>query len=183
MIHSNEHDRLIYLLKTYSLKTGEEFELASGEKSTTYIDVKKTVMRGRATNFIARMLHDQAFKFEVYEATAGVALGGCHLASIVAAYASFNRFSDKNILFIRKETKKHGTKNLLEMPEMAAGSNVVLFEDVITTGNSALAAAKILTKAKLRVKGIVAVVDRRAEKVPVLGNYPLASLVRFDELL
>src|SRR5271156_2705142 len=85
-------DRILHLLKTQSLKIappGEEFDLASGEKSRFYLDVKKTAFHGSAHFPLAYLLYDVLAhgEFGAIQAVAGVPLGGCHLASILGLYA------------------------------------------------------------------------------------------------
>ena len=89
-----------------------------------------------------------------------------------------------DVLLIRKEIKDHGTKKEVEWPANCFGGKVILFEDVITTGQSALNAAAILEDWDLDIRGIVAVVDRRADTTPpTLGNYGFRALVDFEELI
>ena len=170
-------NRIVEQLKTYSVKSGEEFFLASGEKSNIYIDVKKLSMRAFSQPFIANALVVAAMTLGSFDAAAGVALGGCHLASLVA----FS--SDADTIYVRKEPKSHGTRNLIEAPEALKGRNVILFEDVVTTGKSALDAARALIDHDFNVKGIVALVDRRSSKSPRLGTFPFVSVIDFEELI
>jgi orotate phosphoribosyltransferase len=173
------HDFLVRELKRRSLKTGEEFTLASGQKSNVYVDVKKTIMIGYASDIITEMLYKATVtaKFGRYRVAAGVALGGCHLASLVGKECCIDT------IHIRKEAKDHGTQSLIEGPDLPAGSRAVLFEDVVTTGGSSLKAAEILEAAGIEVAGIVAVVDRRVNQTDQIGKYPFVSLVKFEELI
>lgn len=175
-----ERDQLIDFLDLYSVKSGEEFTLASGQKSNTYVNVKKTAMNAYSYKLLARLLFDKMIeKFNPVEAVAGVVLGGCHLASMVAMQHPLNI----NTIYVRKEAKDHGTKNLVEKPDGLWLARTVIVEDVITTGGSALAAAELLRQAQLDVVGILTVVDRRVKKDPYLGNqYPIVSLIDFEEL-
>lgn len=174
-----ERDALIEDLKWLSVKTGEEFTLSSGQKSTTYIDVKKTMLYGPAMHNMAKLLHQTAEMFGYHDMVAGVPMGGSHLATMVAMFCP-----PTGVVLVRKETKDHGTQQLVELPGDFPGNNVILFEDVITTGKSVLSAAQILENAGLNVRGIVAVVDRRADKTPpTLGNYGFRALVDFEELI
>lgn len=179
-----EREQLIDWLKLFSLETGEEFTLASGEKSNFYIDVKKTMLHHKVNNLLAKLLWEKMVNtFSQVEAVAGVVLGGCHLASIVSMYHPLGL----DVILVRKEAKDHGTKKLIESPGMVVGSRIVLLEDVITTGKSAIDAAQLLEKEGFIVCGILAVVDRRKEKIPYLSgprfvDYEFASLVKFEEL-
>lgn len=60
---------------------------------------------------------------------------------------------------VRKEAKQHGTGKLIEGP-FAAGDQVVVVEDVITTGGSALKAVEAVRAAGGHVLGVLALVDR-----------------------
>jgi orotate phosphoribosyltransferase len=60
---------------------------------------------------------------------------------------------------VRKEAKEHGTRRLIE-GNFAPGSSVVIVEDVITSGSSALQAIQAVTAERGRVVGVLAVVDR-----------------------
>lgn len=183
-----DKETLRQAIKKYSIKTtGEYFELSSGTESNIYIDLKKTAQRNDIQNILARFLSNAAHSLSVkmlldeeshVDFVAGVALGGCHLASIVSFYS---RVYD-GVLYIRNEIKTHGTKQLIEGPEFQAEQTVILIEDVITTGNSSLKAAQILEDAGLIVIGIVAVVDRRDTPTNSLGPYHFQSLFTLEEL-
>ena len=161
------------------MKTGSEFTLASGQTSNVYVDVKKTSQHHAVTKLLAKMLCDTMVqKWGMVEAVAGVPLGGCHLASIVSMAHSL----PIDTIFIRKESKDHGTKQRIERPLMIQDQHLVLLEDVVTTGNSAKEAAELLRNEGYDVKGILAVVDRRPDKKPFLGNFNFAALVNFEEL-
>jgi orotate phosphoribosyltransferase len=170
---------LINWLDLYSIKSGEEFELASGQKSNVYVDVKKTAMAHRVNKLLAKLLCDKMVQeFGMVEAVAGIALGGCHLASIVAMHHPFGL----DVFHVRKEAKDHGTKKLIEGPLYFKNQHLVLLEDVVTTGGSAIRAANLLREAEFDVKGILAVVDRRVRKSTMLGWYKFAALINFEEL-
>src|SRR5579863_7906788 len=130
-----ERSKLIEDLKELSIRHGEEFILASGQKSKIYIDVKQTMLYGSAMYNLAKLLHDHSILFGLYDAVAGVPLGGSHLATMVAMYNP-----PMNVILVRKEVKDHGTQKLVEVPP-GSPKKVVLFEDVITTGQSAIKAA------------------------------------------
>lgn len=176
---SIEYDKLIEDLKAFSVKRGEEFILASGEKSNYYIDVKQTMLYGGSMHNLARLLYQKAKLFGWYDAVAGVPAGGSHLATMVAMYRP-----PMNVVLVRKQAKDHGTQQLVELPKFEVVKKVILLEDVITTGKSVLQAAKIMEDSGLDIRGIVAVVDRRADKTsPTVGGYGFRALVDFEELV
>ncbi len=182
MPEKSEREQLIDWLDLFSVKSGEEFTLVSGQKSNVYVDVKKTAFHSQASKLLAKLLFEKMIeKWAPIDAVAGVVLGGCHLASIV----SMQNPLGMDVIYVRKEAKEHGTKNLIERPYMTPYQSVVIVEDVVTTGASAVAAAKLLEKESFEVKGILAVVDRRPVKKPYIGGdfgYYFEALVNFEEL-
>jgi orotate phosphoribosyltransferase len=172
-----ERAKLIDDLKQFSIKKGEEFTLASGQKSNVYIDVKQTMSYGPAMHNLAKLLCYHASVLGRYDAVAGVPLGGSHLATMLAMYNA-----PCHTILVRKEAKDHGTQQLVEAPTMDS-KRVVLVEDVVTTGQSSIKAAKILEDSGFDIRGIVSVVDRRAEKSLYLGDYLFIALVDFQELI
>ena len=179
MTNNVKRQELISWLNLFSLRSGEEFTLASGQKSNIYVNVKKTAFHHRGTKLLAKLLCDKMIEeFHLVEAVAGVALGGCHLASIVAMQYPM----EIDTVYVRKEAKDHGTKQLIERPNLFKDQHLVLLEDVVTTGNSAIQAADLLRNEGYDVKGILAVVDRRPSKTNNLGWYKFAALVNFEEL-
>ncbi len=177
--------RVLDFMKRYSVRiapAGEMFTLASGEKSQFFIDVKKTALHASVHRSLAYMLYDELAHghFGAVQAVAGVALGGCHLASITAMHASFEGKTPLNVAFVRKVAKDHGTKNLVECPSMTIDERVVLLEDVVTTGGSSLKAAQALRDVGYNVCGILAVIDRRKERTDSLDGIPLRSLFTLD---
>ena len=175
----NKREQLINWINLYSIEQGEEFTLASGQKSSVYLDLKKTVQSHRVHKLLAELLVDKIEKeFAPISAVCGVVLGGCHLASIVAMQYPIGL----DVLFIRNQPKDHGSQKWIERPYSVQGSEVVILEDVITTGGSACAAAKLLEKEGFEVKGILAIVDRREVKTDYIKNFKVASLIDFEEL-
>ncbi len=162
-------------LKKYSVKIappeGPFFPLSAGGESRYYVDVKKTVLRAEVTRTLGLLLSWHLSFFDV-QAVAGVALGGCHLAS-AGALAS-NR--PLHVIHVRKEPKNHGTKQLVECPDLPEGTKVVLFEDVVTTGGSSMRALNALQEKGFEVVGIIAIVDRRDQPTEELQGYPLRAL-------
>jgi orotate phosphoribosyltransferase len=173
-----ERNKLIDDLKRLSVKRGEEFALSSGQKSNIYIDVKQTMLHGPSMHNLAKLLHNESNYLGWYDVVAGVPTGGTHLATMVAMYSP-----PMNVALIRKNVKDHGTQKIVEAPPMKQ-MRVVLFEDVVTTGESALKAAHILEQWDYYLAGIVAVVDRRAEtNRSTLGGYEFRALVDMEELI
>jgi orotate phosphoribosyltransferase len=161
-----------------------KFRLASGGTSLYYVDVKRAMLHARMHAPLARLLFDTLFdEFGPVQAVAGVAVGGCHLASLVALHAALRGGPGLDVVFVRKEPKDHGARagELVERPSSPPG-RVVLLEDVITTGRSAGEAVGHLRGAGYDVRGVLAVVDRQParEKIPGLPVRALFTLNGFE---
>jgi orotate phosphoribosyltransferase len=172
-------------LKKYSIIKGKEFTLSSGKKSNVYCDVKKTMLNGELIYPIANLLYNKIFYSKngyLIKNVAGVALGGCHLASITAIYGA-NIYNSLNVVYVRKESKSHGTKQLIEKSDNLSLNKIVLLEDVVTTGKSSIDAVNALVEAGYSVERIIAIVDRREVKSECLENIPFSSLFTLEELL
>lgn len=183
----NRKQRLIDLLVNKSLivaAPGESFTLASNKVSTYYLDVRKTALSPEGHhllgNHIYQIIHDN---FRDTDAVAGVALGGCPIASSIA-FASFIHKHSIPALYIRKEVKEYGTRNVIE-GDFYAGMHVVLVEDVVTTGQSSLRAINALTIAGIHVIGVITVVDREEGGAELVSKrkIPFISLCKISEVL
>lgn len=149
---------LISLLRTRSLRTGR-FTLASGRESHYYIDARPTTMSAQGLNVIGRLgLREIVAAGWPADAVGGLTLGADPVAYAIAA-ASLGSDRVLDAFTVRKEPKGHGAGRQVE-GAFEAGCSVVIVEDVITTGRSALAAADAVRRLDARVCGVLAVVDR-----------------------
>lgn len=154
----DDHAALLRLLHERSIQHGE-FTLASGARSTYYIDARPTTMSAEGLHLIGR-LGVAAIRARGWEpaAVGGLTMGADPVAYAVAL-ASRAAPPVIDAFSVRKEAKGHGTKRRIEgnFPEAAA---VVVVEDVITSGGSAIQAIAAVEAAGGRVVGVLAVVDR-----------------------
>lgn len=178
-----ERTTLIKYLKEHSLSNVGSFNLASGGTSSVYVDAKKAAQHKDVIKLLARLLcAKMEAVFGEVDTVAGVVLGGCHLASIVSMQSSY----PVNVAFVRQAIKDHGTQQLVEAPRFntsGMGERAILLEDTITTGKSAIKAAKILEAHGYDVLGILAIVDRRENKAKIMEGYQMSALVDFEELV
>jgi orotate phosphoribosyltransferase len=177
-------DRLIALLARRSARRGQ-FTLASGRTSTLYIDARLTTMSPEGLALIGP-LGLAAIRDAQWEADAvgGLTLGADPV-SYAISYASASRPPAVRAFTVRKEAKAHGTGRLIEGP-FESGDRVVIVEDVITTGGSALRAAEAVTRAGGLIAGVLSLVDREeggreaieAAGYAVRSLAPASSIVR-----
>jgi len=161
------------LLISYRAVEFGDFALASGLKSPYYIDVKSAVTHPDLLTAIASQVAG-SYEFDVI---AGVAVGGVPLAVAVSIA------SRKPYAIIRSSGKGHGKKDLI-IGEVR-GKNVLLVEDVTTSGGSALYGIETLRAAGARADRVVTVVDREQGAGQNLRKHgvEIIPLVRVSELL
>jgi orotate phosphoribosyltransferase len=149
----------LYLLDLFCRVAYREgdFVLSSGQRSSYYINGKQVTLHPQGGVAVGRVL--LGLLSPDIQAVAGLTLGADPMVtatSVVAAYAG----RSLTPLIIRKEAKGHGTQAYLEGPPLPADSSVVVLEDVVTTGQSALKAVDRLRQAGYSVNQILALVDR-----------------------
>lgn len=136
-----------------------DFTLASGNRSTFYIDARRTTMSGEGLSVIGALgLARITAQGWAPELVGGLTLGADPIAYAIAAAAqAAGRTLDA--FTVRKQAKAHGTEKRIEGC-FRPGADVVVVEDVITTGQSASDAVAAVTAEGGRVLGVLAVVDR-----------------------
>lgn len=147
---------LIELFRTRALKFGD-FTLASGKKSTYYLDGKQISLHSHGLRLVSEGLLDLLADVE-FDAFGGLTLGADPIVGGVLTAAS-ERGRDLAGFLVRKESKDHGTKKYVEGP-LQPGQRVVVVDDVVTTGGSALQAVDRLLEFGARVVCVVGVIDR-----------------------
>ncbi|MEM6500205.1 MAG: orotate phosphoribosyltransferase [Cyanobacteria bacterium P01_C01_bin.89] len=150
-------DSLLAFLCKAAYKEGD-FTLSSGQKSTYYINCKPVTLDAQGALAIGRLLLPMLPKNT--QAVAGLTLGADPIVSAVSVVSAYER-SPIPALIIRKEAKGHGTMDYVEGPVLAKGASVVVLEDVVTTGGSALKAVERLQAVGYSVNRVLALVDRK----------------------
>ena len=153
-----DQELLTSLLAERSSKKGH-FILTSGRESSFYIDARLTTMSPDGLAVIGRLGLStiQQSGWHV-DAVGGMTLGADPV-SYAISYASAGLSRPLRAFTVRKEAKTHGTEKLIEGP-FRSGDKVVVIEDVITTGGSALRAIEVVRAEGGTVSGVLAVVDR-----------------------
>ena len=148
--------RLLELFRSRALLFGD-FTLASGQKSTYYINSKRVLFHSECAALIG-----DAF----YEATRDLgvqAVGGLEVGALPLATATVIGYHRAGLpmegFFVRKQAKGHGSKERVE-GVLERGWRVAVLDDVLTTGGSAMEAVAAVEERGAVVAAVVCIVDR-----------------------
>jgi orotate phosphoribosyltransferase len=167
--------RLLELLRTLSFERRKVI-LASGRESDFYVDCKRTTLTAEGHVLVGRLLFDRVRRIRpLARGVGGLTLGADPIASAIAL-TSFLQGEPVDSFIVRKEPKGHGTGQWIEgRKTIPDGSRVVVIEDVVTTGGSALKAIERCRAENLEPVACLALVDRleggreaiEAQRVPL----------------
>ena len=166
---------LMGLVRDKALKFGD-FTLASGKKASYYLDGKQVTLDSFGAMLVAEgilsLLGDK-----LPAAVGGMSIGADPIAAAVVTLAGVRGLPLKGFM-VRKEAKGHGTNRYLEGP-VQPGDEVVIVEDVVTTGGSSLLAIERCEEFGLKVARVIAIVDRLEGGAEAFGarGYQLSSLL------
>ena len=133
-----------------------DFTLASGAKSSYYIDIKKASTNPDVLRLIAQQMADNLRNSAIkVDRIAGVVLGSVPLAAALALETGIP------YVMIRKEKKDHGTGKLIE-GDLNIGDKVLVVEDVITSAGSSITAIEVLRREGAIVEDVFSVIDRES---------------------
>ncbi|MFC7443577.1 Orotate phosphoribosyltransferase [Mesoflavibacter sp. HG96] len=143
--------KVLLQVNAIKLQPQQPFTWASGWKSPIYCDNRIILSFPPVRNYVreemAKFLESHYGKPDVI---AGVATGAIGIGMLVAEYLGVP------FIYVRPEAKSHGRQNQIE-GYVESGQNVVVIEDLISTGKSSLNAVKALKDANLNVKGMIAI--------------------------
>jgi orotate phosphoribosyltransferase len=195
---SDNRTALLNLIATLSFKLGD-FTLASGKKSDYYIDCRITTLHAEGGRLSGLVLYDLIQQHlpnpERIEAVGGLTMGADPLVSNIASASAWALADHTEIIelsrtleigdegpepvptlihgfLVRKTEKKHGTGRKIE-GFLKAGAQVVIVDDVCTTGGSTITAIEAAREAGMKVVGILCLVDREQggrEKIEAASN-------------
>ena len=159
-------DPLVELLRRRSVRIGD-FVLSSGLRSTYYIDARLSTMSAEGQRLIGRRgLEAIRSAGWAPAAVGGLTMGADPVAYAIAA-ASLDAPPVVDAFSVRKEAKGHGTRRRIE-GNFSPGMKVVVIEDVITTGGSAVQAIEAVRAEGGDIAGVFAVVDREEGGRPAI---------------
>jgi orotate phosphoribosyltransferase len=167
-------------IKAVKLQPTDPFQWSSGWKSPIYCDNRKTLSYPNIRTFI-RQSYTQVIleKFGKPDVIAGVATGGIAQGALVAQELGVP------FIYVRSSAKGHGLQNQIE-GDFEKDHNVVVVEDLISTGGSSIKAVEALKDAGLHVKGVIAIFSygfQHAEDAFKAVNCPFVTLSNYDILI
>ncbi len=177
---SKKTAELLLQIKAIKLNPNEPFQWASGWKSPIYCDNRITLSYPSVRVFLKEEIAKiTELEYGKPDVIAGVATGAIAIGILVAQELGVP------FVYVRPEPKSHGRKNQIE-GHLERGQNVVVIEDLISTGNSSLNAVAALKEAGAVVKGMVAIFTYGfdvATKNFKEKNINLKTLSNYEDLL
>ena len=180
---SHDKERLIALLLERSFRVGD-FVLASGARSPYYVDARTTTTHAEGQAVVGRLGLAAIREAGLRPASVGGLTLGADPVAYAIAHASWLAGDPVNAFTVRKEPKAHGTGKRVEGC-FAAGDEVVMIEDTVTTGGSTLKAIQAVEAEGGTVLAVLALIDREegGRQAIEAAGYPVLTIVRVSELL
>jgi orotate phosphoribosyltransferase len=180
-------ERLIELIKERSFQYSEtpSFKLSSGGYSQFYFNMKKTTHSPEGLYLLGRLFFEKIRELGLNpDAIGGLTMGADPIASAVARY-SYDTGMPIEAFVIRKEPKTHGLMLQVE-GNVSKGANVVIVDDVVTTGGSTINAINIARENGLNILAVIVMLDRCEQNgkhnIESLG-YPVYSILTIDDFM
>jgi orotate phosphoribosyltransferase len=156
-----------------------DFTLASGQKSSFYINSKRALFQSECAWLLGRLIYEATCDLN-FEALGGLEIGAIPMTAVaLTCYHKKGRTLEG--FFVRKQAKDHGSRSLIE-GQLNPDDRVVILDDVLTTGNSALRAAEAVEAAGARVLRIVCIVDRLQGAAETLRRFDFRPLFTLQDL-
>jgi len=137
----------------------EGIRLASGKVSSYYLDCRIAVLDPRSLPLVAEIVMEKIAGLALKPVAVGGAIVGAVPITAAVVQLSASSGTPLSGFMVRREVKTHGTQKKIENAP-AAGSRVVIVEDVVTTGGSTLEAIDAAEAAGLVVAAVMPLVDR-----------------------
>lgn len=151
-----DRSALADLIREKSLKFGA-FTLASGKQANYYLDCRNVTLDARGALLIGTGMLE-LLRGDLPPLVGGMAIGADPITAAILTVAGAAGVPLRGVM-VRKEAKQHGTGKYVEGP-FAPGEELVIVEDVVTTGGSSLLAIERAEAVGLKVRRVLAIVDR-----------------------
>ncbi len=177
--------RNLIIERAFRVTDTPTFRLSSGKLSRYYFNLKKVNYSPEGQYLVGRIVYEKIKEIGLRpKGIGGLTLGADPIATAVARY-SYDVGDFIEAFVIRKEPKGHGTQSQIE-GNISAGDEVVIIDDVVTTGGSTIKAIEVAEKEGLKILAVVAIVDRCEENGRqniMARGYPFYSIFTVDEFL
>ena len=176
-------DRLLALLIKRSLRVGR-FTLASGIRSTYYVDARATTMTAEGQALVGRVCLSYLRRAGLDPTHVGGLTMGADPIAFAIARQSWEEGRPMDAFSVRKDAKEYGTRRRVE-GGLPTDARVVVVEDAMTTGRSTLKAIRAAEEHGARVLAVLALVDREEgarERIAAEG-YAVTTVFPASELL
>lgn len=175
-------ERLLKIIAEQSFKLGD-FLLVSGDRSTYYIDGKMTEVSPEGAYLIGEVIRERTEDIE-FDAIGGLEAGAIPLTTAAVISFYHNGRGDIEGFWVRDKEKAHGTRKLVE-GRLKPSSRVVIVDDVVTRGHSAMKAIEAVQAMGCKVVRVVALVDRlkgAREMYEAAGIYDYQTIFTIRDL-
>jgi len=160
-----------------------DFVLTSGRRSSVYFDCRLTTCHAEAMPLIARACLAELRRAGTWPRCVGGMTAGADPIAAAIAYGSLAEGPAIDAFSVRKERKSHGTGKWIEG---CAESPVVVVEDAVTSGGSAIRAIERCREEGLEIVHVIALVDREEGGMTAVeaaaGGVPVTALFTRSEL-
>lgn len=155
-------ERLREFIKERSFLRSEKpvFRLSSGEMSNFYFDLRRTTLSAEGQYLIGNILLQKMEELGLYPKAAGGLTMGADPIATATAFASWLKEKPVEAFVIRKEPKAYGTMQQVE-GSVGEGDEVIILDDVLTTGKSTIKAIEAARAAGLKVLCAIVLLDRK----------------------
>lgn len=173
--------RLVELVRERAFRDGLDITLASGKRSTFYINGKAITLHPEGLWLMARLMLEQLRGLPDVTAVGGLTLGADPMAAAICAL-SHETGQRLEAFLVRKEAKGHGTGSRIE-GSLHRGQKVAILEDTVTTGGSARKAIDAVREAGAEPVVVLALADREDPDAEAFrAEFDVRSLVKLSEL-
>lgn len=179
---SSELAELAALVREHGVVHGK-VTLSSGLEADHYVDLRRVTLHHAAAPLVGRLIRVLTADW-AYDAVGGLTLGADPVATAVLHAATTEPdAAPVDAFVVRKAAKQHGMQRLIEGPDIA-GRSVLVVEDTSTTGASPVAAVRAAREAGATVVGVATIVDRDtgAREVIEAEGVPYRALLGLPDL-
>ena len=175
--------QLAHLLRAKSIKRGE-FTLASGKKSSYYLDCRLTTLDAEGALLTGYCILELLDEMKIKpDAIGGMSMGADPIVTAAGVVSAIEKRPLPGFL-VRKQAKEHGRQKKIEGIENPRGKKVVIVDDVCTTGGSTQEAIDAAEREGCEVIAVISLVDREEGGSDMLrAKYDYRSIFTACELL